>query len=52
MGGLNRMKIGGFNQGKTTKQPPTIEIEIMFTLKGVVAVPSVQVPLFHSLVNM
>ena len=26
--------------------------EIMFTLIGVVAGPSVQVPLFHSLVNM
>ena len=31
---------------------PAATIEIMFTLIGVVAGPSVQVPLFHSLVNM
>ena len=31
---------------------PATTIEILFTLIGVVAGPSVQVPLFHSLVNM
>ena len=31
---------------------PAATIEIMFTLIGVVAGPSVQVPLFHSLVNL
>ena len=31
---------------------PVATIEIMFTLIGVVAGPSVQVPLFHLLVNM
>ena len=31
---------------------PATTIEILFTLIGVVAGPSVQVPLYHSLVNM
>ena len=31
---------------------PATTIEILFALIGVVAGPSVQVPLFHSLVNM
>ena len=31
---------------------PATTIEILFTLIGVVVGPSVQVPLFHSLVNM
>ena len=31
---------------------PATTVELLFTLIGVVAGPSFQVPLFHSLVNM